>query len=130
MLLNLCLDCRWGLPGGNVDPTDGDLFSTAEREGREEMGHLPQEMIVTGKITTLRGSKKDKQYTVFSIQVSEDEQIKFVPTLNEEHTSWKWFSMSELDQMKNLHPVVEILLEEHRTELEKSLVSVPASLVY
>ncbi len=33
---------KWGLPGGNVEPGDGqELLSTATREAVEEMGSVP-----------------------------------------------------------------------------------------
>jgi len=111
----------WGLPGGNAETGDLDLLATARREGTEELGHLPQ-YDVQAEILTKRGKRKQKHYTVFMATVSPLAQQHYYPNLNTaEHSSWKWFSWKEVQQqlpLGKLHPVVEILLKEHRPAVE------------
>jgi hypothetical protein len=69
-----------------------------------------------------RGKRKQKHYTVFVATVAPLVQQHYYPNLNTaEHTSWKWFPWQELQQLLplgKLHPVVEILLREHRAAVE------------
>jgi 8-oxo-dGTP pyrophosphatase MutT (NUDIX family) len=42
-----------GLPGGKSEPSDRDLIQTALRESHEEIGLIPQQVRVIGKLTDL-----------------------------------------------------------------------------
>lgn len=43
---------QWGLPGGNVEGEDADLFQTAVRESTEEMGRVPEPLHIVGSVPT------------------------------------------------------------------------------
>lgn len=105
----------WGLPGGNSDASDNNLFETAKREAIEEMGHLP-EFLLKGKVLTVRGKRNQKHYTVFMCEISSEAKAAYIPQLNYEHSTWKWFPMHELKLRQDLHPVVASLLRENWPE--------------
>lgn len=105
----------WGLPGGNQDEEDGgDLYVTAVRESREEMGDVLPALRQIGAVLTKRGKHSQKHYTVFLVE-AEDERVRetWSPTLNEEHSEYRWFEVATLHEMVgSLHPVVAQMVEE------------------
>eukprot|EP01023_Acetabularia_acetabulum_P000949 TRINITY_DN10354_c0_g1_i3.p3 TRINITY_DN10354_c0_g1~~TRINITY_DN10354_c0_g1_i3.p3 ORF type:complete len:154 (+),score=13.35 TRINITY_DN10354_c0_g1_i3:151-612(+) len=102
-------DKTWGLPGGNADLTDSDLYGTALREATEEMGPIPQHIVRTNFLTK-RGKRKQKHYMVYMCEIGQDVKTSFKPQLNEEHREWQWFAFDKLQQKNDLHPVVEIIV--------------------
>lgn len=59
----------WSLPGGNYDAQlDRDLYETALREAREELGGIPDIMSVRGSILVKWGNDNDNEYTVFVVE--------------------------------------------------------------
>ncbi|GMH40643.1 hypothetical protein BSKO_08547 [Bryopsis sp. KO-2023] len=109
----------WAIPGGNIDTDDVDLFETAEREVKEELGRLPVNLTMVDEIVTERGSD-DKKYTVFLVEVPVEAKAIYYPILNKEHTDFKWFPYAELFRIFNLHPVLKELLKNHRTDVERA----------
>ena len=78
----------WGLVGGKKEPGDATPVDTLHREIAEEIGVVPAiEKIVPLEMFT--SSDENFQYNTY-VLIVEDE---FIPTLNEEHTSYAWCSM-------------------------------------
>ncbi|GAX78682.1 hypothetical protein CEUSTIGMA_g6120.t1 [Chlamydomonas eustigma] len=110
-------DKTWGLPGGNCDPGE-DALSCAVREASEELGHLPSQYQVIGQMTTRRGKRSQKVYSVFLSTIPLETKDSYVPQLNKEHTEWSWFPINSIKSMaeasvareeEQLHPVVTAL---------------------
>ncbi|PNH11842.1 hypothetical protein TSOC_001275, partial [Tetrabaena socialis] len=134
----------WGLPGGNADEVDGGkLLETAEREAREEVGALPSGLHVAGSVLTRRGKALQKHYTVFIAHAPSAARAAYLPTLNEEHTEWRWVDMAHVAALAHapkpkalvgdapaadmvLHPVVRALFgAEHAGVLPALLAATP-----
>lgn len=87
---------RWGLPGGHVEP--GELSHEAvSRECLEEIGvhvhdPLPIPMVV---------ADTNLDTTAFLVTRWTGEPVNAAP---EEHDDLRWFSPSELAQLKLAHP--------------------------
>lgn len=43
-----------------------------------------------------RGKRGQKHYTVFLADVDEAVKAAYVPRLNKEHSSWRWFNVADL----------------------------------
>lgn len=83
----------WGLPGGHIE--DGETPSqAARREMHEETG-----IDFTGRLTPLFESR-DGFRCYYGEQGGDDEPI--TPTLNSEHTAFKWAAFDDLPSP--LHP--------------------------
>ncbi|EFJ50326.1 hypothetical protein VOLCADRAFT_120630 [Volvox carteri f. nagariensis] len=63
------------------------------REAREELGEIPTEMDVLGSILTRRGKSLQKHYTVFVASIPGATRASYQPTLNPEHTEWRWLDL-------------------------------------
>jgi 8-oxo-dGTP pyrophosphatase MutT (NUDIX family) len=136
----------WGLPGGNVDATDASLLEAAKREAAEEMGPGLPLFEVVAEVLTRRGKRwvgpctpgtcwahrtgpspaaclllrrGQKHYTVYVARISPQDRDAWAPSLNEEHSEWRWFRMAEVAapgvaSLQNsgvqLHPVVDLAL--------------------
>ena len=117
----------WGLPGGNSDPGETDLWETALREATEEMGEVSESGLHRlATVQTKRGKRQEKHYTVYVVEMSGWEAYR--PALNEEHTAWEWVGLRDLlagngwgKKKKKLHPVVRIVMEEYGDFLSESL---------
>ena len=118
----------WGLPGGNSDPGETDLWETALREANEEMGEVSESGLVRlATVLTKRGKRQEKHYTVYVVEMEGWET--YSPVLNEEHTAWEWVGLRDLlagngwrkKKDKKLHPVVRIVMEEYGNFLSESL---------
>ncbi|KAG2496564.1 hypothetical protein HYH03_005386 [Edaphochlamys debaryana] len=96
----------WGLPGGNADPEDaGDLLKTALREAGEEIGALPEGLQVRGSILTRRGKALQKRYTIFICTIPPPSRAAYQPTLNDEHTDWRWLDVNHAWALARPHAV-------------------------
>ena len=110
----------WGLPGGNLDAGE-TAIAAALREATEELGQRVPNYSVNSEITTMRGKKIDKLFIVFVVEISAADKLTFAPALNEEHTQFRWFKLSEIPGVPNLHPVVKKLFKEHSQQLADAL---------
>ena len=115
----------WGLPGGNSDPGETDLWETALREANEEMGEVSESGLVRlATVLTKRGKRLEKHYTVYVVEMEAWEAYR--PVLNEEHTAWEWVRLRDLLEKnktkgKKLHPVVLLAVEEYGEFLSETL---------
>eukprot|EP00882_Tetradesmus_deserticola_P019661 GHRQ01021182.1.p1 GENE.GHRQ01021182.1~~GHRQ01021182.1.p1 ORF type:complete len:170 (+),score=79.01 GHRQ01021182.1:87-596(+) len=127
LLLKRCSkhnDQTWGLPGGNADPTDQALLSTAQREAQEELGVVP-DYVTRAEILTRRGKLNQKHYTVFLADVHCSTAQQYVPRLNAEHSEWRWVPWHDVIAASSgeaggleLHPVVRKLAQQHAAEVQ------------
>lgn len=83
LLLKRAKDGMWGFPGGHVEEGETEL-EAATRECVEEMGVCPSGV--------MQWSAAQPGYTTFCEKLVEP----FVPTLNDEHTEFGWFSPDDL----------------------------------
>lgn len=127
-------DNTWTVPGGNVDDTDSSLLGTATREAMEELGSVPP-FEVKAQITTKRGKRKQKHYTVFVADVHPSLVTQFEPQLSAESRAWKWVPWADVLAAAagrsnqpdfDLHPVVVVLASEHANEVRSSTQACPA----
>ena len=69
-----------------------------------------------------RGKHGRKHYTVFIGKLSPDVKSSFQPRLNNEHSQWKWFELTDAMRQSNLHPVVELMFADpHKQQLVKAV---------
>lgn len=90
----------WDFPGGKTDMGETP-YETALREAYEEVGpgasfHVVDEIVTRG-------------YTLFIAEVD----VEFTPTLDDEHTDWKWINLSDIGEY-SLHPKDKIALKGYR----------------
>jgi len=79
----------WGIPGGRVEPGEGDL-AAAMMETEEEVGPLPK-LEVVGEHQAVSGGFT--YITFHAVMVGRDAE-RFTPTLNWESEDWGWFPVS------------------------------------
>jgi len=96
----------WGIPGGKIDPGE-DAWQAARREVIEELGAPPPGPRAVMDRVVVRLSP-DFAYTTFFVHVEDCEGWR--PRLNDEHTSWGWFTRRQAARLE-LHPGLESLLE-------------------
>ena len=82
----------WNFPGGTAEEDESD-YETALRETEEETGIKPDQIKVYKHIT-VRG------YTMYLGTV----ESELVPTLDHEHSEWKWVEINSVLSIKYLHP--------------------------
>lgn len=83
----------FNFPGGQGEPNES-TYETALRETLEETGISPNQYQVVDHVG-------DHIYTMY-VGVCKEE---IVPTLDHEHTEWKWVSISKIPSMKDkMHP--------------------------
>lgn len=124
----------WGLPGGNRDAGETDLWETAMREAGEEMGGVEEAWFLRlATVLTRRGKREKKEYTVYVVEMEAGVASGWVPGLNEEHTAWRWVGLRGLLEGEEkgagrgvegkLHPVVKIVVREYGGFLKESLLT-------
>lgn len=103
-----------------MDPEDLSLLDAAIREATEEIGGVPTTYQVRDTILTRRGKRNQKHFTVFITQLLPDKGFNI--TLNDEHIEYKWIPIKEAVEMKDLHPIVQKLLQtDHRQKVAQIL---------
>lgn len=82
-------DCRLGIPGGHIDPTDYTPWSSMLREYKEEA-----ELDFPTNYKLINTFIWEKKYVIFLVNT--DDKINYVVINNKEIYSRKWFSINEL----------------------------------
>lgn len=85
----------WNFPGGQGEP-DESPYDTALRETLEETGLSPDHYQVVDHV----GHQSDTFHYVMFIGICKSE---LTPTLDHEHTEWKWVPISLIPDME-MHP--------------------------
>lgn len=73
---------------------------------------------VTLQVLTKRGKRLQKHYTVFVCAVPRAARDAYKPTLNAEHSQWRWTAAVDLRGRDDLHPVVYRTLHDHWLAVE------------
>jgi 8-oxo-dGTP diphosphatase len=85
-------DCRWGLPGGALEPSE-TIHEALLRECREELG-------IDVTIVYLSGIYFHKTYNahacVFKCELPKNAEIK----LSSEHSEYRYFTLEELSEVQ------------------------------
>lgn len=89
LLVKRSNDGRWGFPGGHIEPNETPR-EAAERECVEELGAYPEGAVKW----SIRQRRDDVEYTTICSVLPEP----FVPRLNEEHTEYGWFPVTDLPE--------------------------------
>ena len=72
----------------------------------------------TLQVLTKRGKRLQKHYTVFVCAVPLAARDAYKPTLNAEHSQWRWTAAADLRGRDDLHPVVYRTLHDHWPTVE------------
>ncbi len=97
---------KWGIPGGKAGDEE-TLLGTAQRETREEIGHLPKKCKRIGHFDAQDGHHRFRTY-ICSVPKC------FECKLSDEHDDYEWFDIDTLkyiDLHKKLKPVVEQIVD-------------------
>lgn len=89
---------QWRMIGGKVE--EGELFwEAALRELDEETGLKPSQFWTIPSINTFYEAKTDQIHHIpaFAVELDNDD----TPELDDEHTEYRWISISELDSYLN-----------------------------
>lgn len=73
------------------------------------------------QVLTRRGKRNQKHYAVFICAVPRAARDAFQPTLNPEHSQWRWLPARDLRGRDDLHPVVRRVLNDHWQEVQPLL---------
>src|SRR3990167_70583 len=92
MLKATYAECRWGLPGGSIDPGE-TIHQTLIRECQEELG-LPVKILYMSGI--YYHSIHNTHACVFRCQISEKSKI----ILSEEHSEYGYFTLDEMSEVQ------------------------------
>lgn len=109
----------WGPPGGAVEP--GEVVEdAARRETLEETRLNVKDMslfgVFSGPELYYKYPNGDEVYNVTIVYLSRDWHGEVV--INEEHTEWKWFTVSEIPE--DLSPPIRPVIEKYKTQKNRS----------
>lgn len=65
-----------------------------------------------------RGKHNQKEFKLFLGAVSAEVRAGFRPVLSSESLTWGWYTLKDLLQRGDLHPVVEVALRDHLDEIK------------
>ena len=100
----------WGFPGGNRDAGESE-YSCLLRECKEEIGVDITKFSIE-KTLYVSNNKKSKFYTIYLVDLTDEEYNNMEIMLNEEHIEHRWFQTSEMFSV-NLHPLVSKVFAEN-----------------
>ena len=115
----------WGIPGGALAGTEGfhdvsdikreetslaDLWMSAQKETREEIGYFPKNYKMVGQTVFRKGNFA---YTTFivAIPLTEKDIISMRSSLNWENVDLGWFNLHDLSEKEDLHFGVHHVLQ-------------------
>ena len=109
----------WGLPGGATEP--GEVVEDAvKRETREEVNLEIGEMslfgVFSGPELYYKYPNGDEVYNVSIIYSSCDWRGEI--ELNDEHSEWSWFSVSEIPE--EISPPIKPVIEQYKMRFKNS----------
>ena len=87
-------DCKWGLPGGAIEPSDQDVLAAAKREVAEETGALDCTNWRVVYVDKARGT------WVCAAQISPDAQIDPSQDPDQEFSDIRFFKPSQVQEMR------------------------------
>ena len=98
---------KWSIPGGGRKSDNIYELSveTALRETNEEAGHVPKGLLLPDYFIYKDPINK-RLYKTHVMEVSKQERNNYLPKLNWEHDSWRWFKIDELKHRDDIHPGV------------------------
>lgn len=100
------IGAKWDIVGGRIE-VGSSLFENLAREIKEEVGlTLTSEVKLIAAQDILRADKHVVRLTYRG-------EIEGDPTLNEDHTEFRWVSLTELKRMEPLDSYVRELLEKN-----------------
>lgn len=76
---------HWAFPGGGVEAGETEI-ETALREGYEELGGLPTDLVVEQEAEWYA----EGPFFCFATFVARTQDLSWRPTLNEENDDWQW----------------------------------------
>lgn len=91
----------WAVPGGKSEE-DETMLGTAQRETREEIGHLPK----CTRITQIDSEDGRHHFRTYICGVNE----RFDCDLSDEHDDYGWFDIDDLKGLK-LHPKLKGIMD-------------------
>jgi len=98
---------QWDIVGGRIDPGTG-LLQNLKREIKEETGldfTAEPKLIGVQDILSVPGRHV--------VRLTYTGCIDGNPTLDEDHTDFKWFTLEEVKQLENLDTYVREILEKY-----------------
>jgi ADP-ribose pyrophosphatase YjhB (NUDIX family) len=101
----------WCIFGGTFEPKDGYVKNTAKREFKEESGY-EGDYFISKKPFFIHTDPTLDYYTYLGII-----DKKFIPTIDDEHIAWGWFSVECLDEL-NLHLGFKQFVDMKREEID------------
>lgn len=82
---------------------------------------------LNASVVCRRGKHNDKLFKVFLGSVSAETRASFKPVLSDESLDWGWYPLHELPSRTDMHPVVDILVNDHMAAIENAFSIAPSS---
>lgn len=92
---------QWGIPGGKAEEEE-TFLGTAQRETKEEIGHLPK----CHRITHIDSNDGHHLFRTYICVIRE----QFPVELSDEHDDWGWFAIDRLKEVE-LHDKMNNIID-------------------